>query len=93
MKYCNKERLVSSISKNCTPEQCASQLKHVHLIGVAFNLLASQSVAGYRGGDILYVDTNHIQLINNKYNVLIVLIIDNCTIGSAHSPCNEISLV
>ena len=53
----------------------------MHLIGVAFNLLASQSVAGYRGGDILYVDTNHIQLINNKYNVLIVLIIDNCTIG------------
>ena len=51
------------------------------VIGVAFNLLASQSVAGYRGGDILYVDTNHIQLINNKYNVLIVLIIDNCTIG------------
>ena len=52
MKYCNKERLVSSISKNCTTVQCASQLKHVHLIGVAFNLLASQSVAGYRGGDI-----------------------------------------
>ena len=32
VKYCNKERLVSSISKNCTTVQCASQLKHVHLL-------------------------------------------------------------